>query len=760
MSSENAKLARLMRECASYVERNEFSPSMYQVIGELHAYAGKHSDAKGQLSNKQSAVAGSWNALGKKFQNFGIAATSSQTKHATSNKNADRVKQDLDDVKKSGSGAEDDSWTTWWTSSGLGGDDKPAAPSKPGKPAFQRPSNPKSTLIANGWIEQLRRSKMRVVWKDVLASLVEGRKEKEETTLWIQREVTNASTGKHELEALHQIPIKWLQEVKYLDFYGDFRFAIKVFNVSDEFVFRCADEESAQNWILTLRSFKMDEKPQKQLEQPKQQQQHAEATAPFDEDDGKQFVSPPDTGGAPSSIRSVPVSATVYGAARAASSRSLGVDPPPAAEVPTTEQQDKPPRMTVKEMRAIAHGSGVSTQGMERSDLERLVARLTGVTSAAAVTSSTKAAEEKHRQEVELARRRQALEHQESLQRKAEAVAIDREHDDEKRRLLEEAQRQRVGNARRKGEEEELKRLAAIAEKQLRAAALVEERRRVDEQRRQAVATAAAEDQRRRVVEQQAVEQRRRQEEERARAQQHYQQQQQAWQHQQAAQQQWQQQQAAAAQQQAAAQQAAAQHAQAAQQAQWQQYHQQQQKQQQSYPQQQPQQQTQNPFGNAQQQSKPPAPAATNGDTSTADLKYTKMAEESKDDEQKIAAVKRNILVHWALQPPQQQHLRPIADLLTNIHTVFPPAFGVSGHAYFAKWTAVNRTDLAPVGSGPDEEKLKKAVRKLRFFLHPDKLPRDLNDEQTFMCKMLWDISSDAWEEYKKRHEELDWIQK
>jgi hypothetical protein len=53
---------------------------------------------------------------------------------------------------------------------------------------------------------------------------------------------------------------------------------------------------------------------------------------------------------------------------------------------------------------------------------------------------------------------------------------------------------------------------------------------------------------------------------------------------------------------------------------------------------------------------------------------------------------------------------------------------------------------------------LKKAVKKLRFFLHPDKLPKDLNEEQTFMCKMLWDIANDAWEEHNKRKEELDWM--
>jgi hypothetical protein len=57
-----------------------------------------------------------------------------------------------------------------------------------------------------------------------------------------------------------------------------------------------------------------------------------------------------------------------------------------------------------------------------------------------------------------------------------------------------------------------------------------------------------------------------------------------------------------------------------------------------------------------------------------------------------------------------------------------------------------------------DKEKLNKAVRKVRFFLHPDKLPRDLNEEQQFMCKLLWDVTNDAWEDYKKSQEELDWV--
>jgi len=129
------------------------------------------------------------------------------------------------------------------------------------------------------------------------------------------------------------------------------------------------------------------------------------------------------------------------------------------------------------------------------------------------------------------------------------------------------------------------------------------------------------------------------------------------------------------------------------------------------------------------------------------------------DGQVTITKIKHSILIQWALQPPQLQMLRPIAALVTTIHTVFPPALGVSGHVYFKKWKNLAREDIADVSNGqPDEPKLKKAVRKIRFFLHPDKLPHDLNEEQKFMVKMLWDIVSDAWEEYQKNKEDLDWV--
>lgn len=135
------------------------------------------------------------------------------------------------------------------------------------------------------------------------------------------------------------------------------------------------------------------------------------------------------------------------------------------------------------------------------------------------------------------------------------------------------------------------------------------------------------------------------------------------------------------------------------------------------------------------------------------------MANQTDDGGQaSIQHIKHGILVEWALLPPMMQILRPIDTLITTIHTVFPPKLNCPGHEYFSKWTPITRDEIFSSPGRPDDEKLKKCIRKLRFFLHPDKLPRDFTPEQVFICKMLWDITSDAWEEHKKKEEDLGWI--
>lgn len=106
-----------------------------------------------------------------------------------------------------------------------------------------------------------------------------------------------------------------------------------------------------------------------------------------------------------------------------------------------------------------------------------------------------------------------------------------------------------------------------------------------------------------------------------------------------------------------------------------------------------------------------------------------------------IADLKTKILTQWALQPPAFQSLKLINELLETVACTFPPAFGIEEHSYFLKWIVISPAALR---SG-EKEPIKRAVRKMKFFLHPDKLPKDLSEQQTFLCKMLWDIVADAW---------------
>ena len=577
-----------------------------------------------------------------------------------------------------------------------------SAPSRPpAKPCFHRPNNPNSILIANGWIEQQRRSKMRIVWKDILASLVEGRRPGEETTLWIQRQITNAATGKAELEALHQIPMKWLEDVNYLDFYGDYRFSLKIYNVADEFQFRTSDEVSAKNWVATLvrardASLGKARSANANHAGPTAQEAKSMSMNPLDDwgNEGQQQQQQQQQQAPQPAAAAARTASSETAGSGGASSDGGSASAAAAAPEAAPSSGGAPTRMSIKELRAICHGAGINTYGMERADLERIAARIGGATSPSTAPAqqpqpSAPAAPASGNSDADAAARQQ----QEAA---ARAAAV------EKSRQEAAAARQAAAAERQRQEQEALRirqeQWARQQEAQARAAAEAK-------QREEAAAAARAAEQQRQ-----------------------WQAQQQAWQQQQAQQQQWQQQQA---QQQAHAQQQA-----------WQQ---------------------------AQQQAPPPPPPPgapggpqfhqQPGPQSPVNMKYSKMTEEQTEEAEQasITRIKREILINWALVPPQYQMLRPINQLIVSIHNSFPPAHGVASHDYFAKWKPITPDSISN-NNHPDDEKIKKAVRKVRFFLHPDKLPRDLNAEQSFMCRMLWDVTSDSWEEHLKQKDELDWI--
>lgn len=97
------------------------------------------------------------------------------------------------------------------------------------------------------------------------------------------------------------------------------------------------------------------------------------------------------------------------------------------------------------------------------------------------------------------------------------------------------------------------------------------------------------------------------------------------------------------------------------------------------------------------------------------------------------------ILKRWSHQPPDYELFYPLQRLLVTIPRTFPPANErVEPHDYFAKWKMFDEEAFADESGDELKELLQRAVRKAKFFLHPDKLPKDLTDNQSLLFKTLW----------------------
>mmetsp|Transcript_5081 Transcript_5081/g.6225 ORF Transcript_5081/g.6225 Transcript_5081/m.6225 type:complete len:250 (+) Transcript_5081:17-766(+) len=109
-------------------------------------------------------------------------------------------------------------------------------------------------------------------------------------------------------------------------------------------------------------------------------------------------------------------------------------------------------------------------------------------------------------------------------------------------------------------------------------------------------------------------------------------------------------------------------------------------------------------------------------------------------------SIKKNLLTSWALIPPAYQSLKQLPELLGSLQFALPPAFGVEEHKYFQKWKSLSNEALSTGGKAV----IKRAHRKAKFLLHPDKLPNDLTEKQAHVCKLIWDILADAWEVFDR----------
>ena len=91
------------------------------------------------------------------------------------------------------------------------------------------------------------------------------------------------------------------------------------------------------------------------------------------------------------------------------------------------------------------------------------------------------------------------------------------------------------------------------------------------------------------------------------------------------------------------------------------------------------------------------------------------------------------------------KNTRPLQQLLVTVPQTFPPTnTNVEPHEYFSKWKTFDEEAFADESGDELKELLKRAVRKAKFFLHPDKLPKDLTENQTLLFKTIWDVLQDS----------------
>eukprot|EP00571_Detonula_confervacea_P017836 CAMPEP_0172299274 /NCGR_PEP_ID=MMETSP1058-20130122/1631_1 /TAXON_ID=83371 /ORGANISM="Detonula confervacea, Strain CCMP 353" /LENGTH=1098 /DNA_ID=CAMNT_0013008681 /DNA_START=29 /DNA_END=3325 /DNA_ORIENTATION=- len=98
------------------------------------------------------------------------------------------------------------------------------------------------------------------------------------------------------------------------------------------------------------------------------------------------------------------------------------------------------------------------------------------------------------------------------------------------------------------------------------------------------------------------------------------------------------------------------------------------------------------------------------------------------------------VLQCWSHQPPRYKRLYPLHQLLVSIVDVFPPTnTKVESHDYFNKWNPISEEAFSENG---DElmALLKRAMRKAKLFIHPDKLPKDLTENQSHLFRTIWDV--------------------
>ena len=133
-----------------------------------------------------------------------------------------------------------------------------------------------------------------------------------------------------------------------------------------------------------------------------------------------------------------------------------------------------------------------------------------------------------------------------------------------------------------------------------------------------------------------------------------------------------------------------------------------------------------------------PAEVPENKRSATNDSRSRKVSNMDEDNGSKAKDLKE-YMQQWSHEAPDYKQLKPLQVLLVNVPDLFPPKNKfVESHEYYLNWKVFS--DLSGESGDELKELLRRASRKSKLFLHPDKLPNDLTKNQDEMFKTIWNV--------------------
>jgi hypothetical protein len=138
-------------------------------------------------------------------------------------------------------------------------------------------------------------------------------------------------------------------------------------------------------------------------------------------------------------------------------------------------------------------------------------------------------------------------------------------------------------------------------------------------------------------------------------------------------------------------------------------------------------------------------PGGFNRSTSNPNPDVTSKGNTNSSNSNPPPANLKEVIQQWSHVAPTYKKLKPLQDLLVGVPNLFPPInTHVETHEYYFKWKEFSEDAFSGESGDELKELLRRASRKSKLFLHPDKLPKDLTERQDELFKAIWNVIQES----------------